>query len=109
MAEFRQKVLSYIHKIPKGRVASYGQVAAACGKPRAARAVGGILRGLDAADGNIPWWRVVNNRGIISIKGNWIASKEVQKRMLEKEGIPVSDGYVLEIKKYRINNHAVKD
>ena len=102
MPVFREQVLAYIQKIPKGRVASYGQVAAACGKPGAARAVGGILRGLNVADQKVPWWRVVNNQGIISIKGNWTASKEIQKKMLEREGVSVSDSYVLEIKKYRI-------
>ena len=80
---------------------SYGQVAAACGYPKAARQVGGILRAADIADGKIPWWRVVNNQGTISIKGNWTATKELQKELLIREGIKVSKGFVLDINRYR--------
>ena len=100
MKTFRQQVIAYISKIPKGRVASYGQVAAACGSPRAARQVGGILRGLNIVDGKIPWWRVVNNQGIISIKGNWTATKELQKELLIQDGIKVSPEYGLDMQKY---------
>ena len=78
MLNFKDKVLRYIKSIPKGKVVSYGQVAAACGSPRVARQVGGILRSADISTG-IPWWRVVNNKGIISIKGNWTATKELQR------------------------------
>ena len=82
-------------------MASYGQVAAACRHPRAARQVGGILRGLDIKDGKIPWWRVVNNQGVISIKGNWTATKELQRDLLIKEGVKVGKDFILDINKYR--------
>jgi methylated-DNA-protein-cysteine methyltransferase-like protein len=101
MSDFKQSVINFIKKIPRGRVASYGQVAAACGHPRAARQVGGILRAIDASAGEIPWWRVLNNKGIISIKGNWTATKEVQRQLLLKEGVEVSQDYSLDIEKYR--------
>ncbi len=100
MTGFRQKVLKYIAAVPAGRVVSYGQVAAACGRPRAARQVGGILRALDAA-GGVPWWRVVNNQGIISLKGNWTAGKEDQARLLRAEGVIVSAGFTLNMGRYR--------
>lgn len=98
---FKQKVLEFIKTVPQGRVVSYGQVAAACGRPLAARAVGGILRSADTQKENIPWWRVVNNWGIISIKGNWTAGKELQRLLLKKEGIKVDKNFALDIKKYR--------
>jgi len=101
MDNFRQQVIAFVKKIPKGKVASYGQVAAACGHPRAPRQVGAILRGLNISDGKIPWWRVVNNKGLISIKGNWTATKELQRDLLVKEGIKVSDGFILDMEKYR--------
>lgn len=101
MPIFRQRVIEFVGKIPKGRVVSYGQVAAVCGSARAARQVGGILRGLNITDGKIPWWRVVNNQGIISIKGNWTATKELQRGLLAKEGIKVGKDFTLDIKKYR--------
>lgn len=101
MDSFRDNVISFVKKIPRGKVVSYGQVASHCGHPRAARQVGGILRALDVTAGKVPWWRVVNNRGLISIKGNWTATKELQKQLLETEGIRVSKEYVLNITKYR--------
>lgn len=101
---FKQKVLDFVRKIPKGKVASYGQVAAAAGSPRAARQVGGILRGLSADDGQIPWWRVVNNQGIISIKGNWTATKEIQRDLLFKDGVKVEKDFTLDMEKYRFKH-----
>jgi methylated-DNA-protein-cysteine methyltransferase-like protein len=97
---FRENVLKYISRVPKGRVVSYGQVAAACGSPRAARQVGGILSALPA-DSKIPWWRVINSQGIISIKGSWTATKELQKELLMREGIEVDKDFKIEMSKYR--------
>ncbi|MDR3642686.1 MAG: MGMT family protein [Candidatus Doudnabacteria bacterium] len=102
-SDFKKNVIDFVKKIPRGRVASYGQVASACGHPKAARQVGGILRGLNIADEKIPWWRVINNRGIITIKGNWTATKELQRGLLVKDGIKVSQDFVLDFYKYRFS------
>lgn len=101
MKGFKEKVLKLVSKIPKGRVASYGQVAAALGSPRAARQVGWVLRGSDTLDRPVPWWRVVNNKGEVSIKGNPTATKLQQKILLEKEGVEVSREFTFDIEKYR--------
>lgn len=101
MSEFKQIVILNIKKIPKGKVVSYGQIAAAAGHPRAARQVGWILRSLDTSKNNIPWWRVLNNRGAISIKGNLAATKELQRDLLMKEGIEVAEDFTLDMEKYR--------
>jgi methylated-DNA-protein-cysteine methyltransferase related protein len=101
MSDFSKKVLSFLKKVPKGKVVSYGQVAAAAGSPRAARQVGGVLRGIDASDAKMPWWRVINNEGFISIKGSWTATKELQRQLLEKEGILVSKDFMIDMDKYR--------
>ncbi len=97
---FREQVLKFISRIPKGRVVSYSQVAAACGHPRAARQVGGILRA-EPDNSGVPWWRVINNQGIISIKGSWTASKERQRELLMKEGVEVSENFEVDIHQYR--------
>ena len=97
---FKERVIDAVKKIPKGKVMSYGQVAAAAGKPNGAREVGRILSSIDVKPNRIPWWRVLNNKGVISIKGNWTATKELQKKLLEKDGIIVSDDYKLDIKEY---------
>lgn len=98
---FREKTILFIKKIPKGKVVSYGQVAAAAGSPRAARQVGMILRNMDISDVKIPWWRVVNNEGIISIKGNWTATKEHQRDLLIKDGIKFDKDFKINMEKYR--------
>ncbi len=100
MTSFKQNVLAIIAKIPKGKVMSYGQIAAYAGSPRAARQVGGILRASDESY-NLPWWRVLNTQGHISIKGNWYATPEMQKTLLEKEGIDVGNDFKIDIEKYR--------
>ncbi len=99
---FKAKVINFIKTVPKGKVVSYGQAAAVCGKPRGAREVGRILRSIDTSKKVVPWWRVLNNRGVISIKGNWTADKELQGLLLRKEGVEVSEGLTLDIEKYRL-------
>ncbi len=101
MLNFKDFVLYFVKQIPKGRVASYGQIAAACGRPRAARQVGWILRSIDTPKYQIPWWRVVNSQGVISIKGNWTATKELQRDLLMKDGVKLKKDFSLDMEKYR--------
>ncbi len=98
---FRQKVLDVVEKIPSGKVMSYGQVAALAGSPKAARQVGQILKFLDIEKAHIPWWRVLNSKGQISIKGNWTADKNLQKSLLIKEGIEISEDFSVDMVKYQ--------
>ncbi len=103
---FKDKVYEAVGKVPKRKVVSYGQVAAFCGSPRAARQVGWMLRLLKhekPSAKTVPWWRVVNNKGVISIKGNLSSTKHLQKTLLEKEGIVVSSDFEVDMLKYRYN------
>jgi methylated-DNA-protein-cysteine methyltransferase related protein len=99
--DFKNRVKLVVKKIPKGKVASYGQIAAFAGHPKAARQVGGVLRFADVEKEKIPWWRVVNNQGVISIKGHFVATKEMQKKLLEKDGILVDKDLKVDMGKYR--------
>jgi len=91
METFREAVLRLVTIVPKGKVVSYGQVAAAAGQPRAPRQVGAVLRSMSGEESQrVPWWRVINSQGYISIKGNWTATKEVQRELLLREGVAVS-------------------
>ncbi len=84
MTEFRQRVLRAVRRIPRGRVATYGDVARLAGRPRAWRAVGTILR--ECRDGGVPCHRVVGAGGAL---GGF--SDLLTKRLrLEAEGITVS-------------------
>jgi methylated-DNA-protein-cysteine methyltransferase-like protein len=101
MSKFKDLIIGFIKKVPKKKVVSYGQVAAACGSPRAARQVGGILRAADVEKEKIPWWRVINSKGEISIKGSWTATKELQADLLRKEGVEVSKDMKVDMERYR--------
>lgn len=98
---FNQKVFEAIQLIPVGRVATYGQIASIVGSPRAARQVGFALRGLGLHDQKIPWWRVVNKQGYISINhGDGGIEKEIQRDNLLAEGVEVKDDYTIDLNKY---------
>jgi methylated-DNA-protein-cysteine methyltransferase-like protein len=85
MSKFADRVCAIVHRIPRGRVVSYGGVAALLGSPRAARAVGGALCALPENSG-VPWWRVINRNGEISIRC-MIHGPQVQRALLEGEGV----------------------
>lgn len=74
-----------MRQCPRGQAISYGGVAALLGQPRAARAVGHALSLLEAGS-DVPWWRVVNRNGEISIKSADHAPI-VQRKLLEDEGV----------------------
>ena len=99
---FRKKVLDIVSSIPEGKVTNYGTVATLAGSPNSARVVGGILRALTINEETIPWWRVVNKNGHISINQNIGGiEKELQKNRLEQEGIEIDSKYNINMRKYR--------
>jgi methylated-DNA-protein-cysteine methyltransferase-like protein len=93
-------VYAVVRQIPEGYVMSYGQVALFLDMPRGAREVGWALSRVKGPD-MVPWWRVVNNKGRVSIKGKY--SAEEQRQLLLQEGIKVSEDFTFEIEKYRYN------
>lgn len=95
---FKQNVIKVVCLIPRGKVTSYGQIAVYVGVPRAARQVGWTLREWGNTD--IPWWRVVNQKGRISIDGNLHADRELQKKLLGADGVEVRD-FQVDMGKYR--------
>jgi methylated-DNA-protein-cysteine methyltransferase related protein len=109
VSQFKRKVILVVQSIPQGKVVNYGQVATYIGVPRAARQVGWILRSMDEHV-SLPWWRVINNAGKISIKGNKYNTPELQKRLLEQDGVRVSETFRIDIAKYRFkaNNELLR-
>lgn len=75
-----------IRQIPRGWVATYGQVAARAGLPRRARLVGYVLQHL-GTDVDVPWHRVVNAKGEVSYSPSRNGGDKLQRRLLEQEGI----------------------
>jgi len=100
---FRQQVFQIVLNIPEGQVATYGQVAQILDKPRAARQVGWALASLYGTPEQeiVPWWRVVNAKGYLSIRGEDVGAKLKQKAMLISEGIEVDDEFMLDLEAYR--------
>jgi methylated-DNA-protein-cysteine methyltransferase-like protein len=84
---FHQRVIAVIKNIPRGRVAGYGQIARLAGNHRAARQVVRTLHSSSEKE-NLPWHRVVNSRGFISLPSG--AGRELQRSILEKEGVVFS-------------------
>jgi methylated-DNA-protein-cysteine methyltransferase-like protein len=79
------RIYRVVRRIPRGRVATYGQVASLADLPGCARQVGYALHAL-RADSDVPWQRVVNARGEISLRSE-PGFEPIQQRMLEAEGV----------------------
>jgi methylated-DNA-protein-cysteine methyltransferase-like protein len=80
---FYEAVYRVVIRIPRGRVMTYGQIAAILGAPRGARAVGYAMR---ACPDGLPWQRVINGKGQISGRSE-VERPIVQRMLLEKEGV----------------------
>jgi methylated-DNA-protein-cysteine methyltransferase-like protein len=90
---FFARVYALVREIPRGRVATYGQVAALLGVPRGARAVGWALRALpDAQSARTPWHRVVGAGGRISPRGG--PGPQIQRQRLRAERVRFVAGRV---------------
>ena len=93
-----------VRRIPRGRVATYGQIAGLAGLDGHARQVGYALHNLPEGSG-VPWHRVVNARGEISLRtaGD---SHELQRKLLEAEGVAFDARGRLDLAKYRWKRRA---
>ncbi|UCD63854.1 MAG: MGMT family protein [Candidatus Zixiibacteriota bacterium] len=90
--DFSQRAKNTIKRIPKGKVATYGQIAALAGSPRGARRVVWLLHSSSLKD-KLPWHRVVNKQGEISLARG--RGYEIQKQLLMGEGVTFSlDGRI---------------
>jgi len=87
--EFQRRVLSAAKRIPPGRVATYGDLAALAGKPRAARAVGNIMR--TAREPGVPYHRVIGAGGSL---GGYGGNLQIKRELLRAEGIDVGTGRI---------------
>ena len=95
---FTDDVIRVIKKIPSGKVSTYGTIATLAGSPRSARQVGYILHSLTEKY-DLAWQRVVNKDGFISIRGDFDI-KNIQKKLLEQEGVEVNNDFVVDLDKY---------
>jgi len=93
-----RKIYEIILRIPKGKVATYGQIAALAGNPRAARVVGWVLH--STSDDALPWHRVINAQGQSSFPVE--SKRNLQQALLEAEGISFgANGVDLDLFRWR--------
>ncbi len=103
-SNFYEQVYAVVRRIPRGQVTSYGRIANMLGAPNAARAVGYALRALkdkseDSTYADIPWQRVVNSEGRISIVNREYGAK-LQAKLLRAEGVVVSEDLRINLERY---------
>ncbi|MGV1718960.1 DNA base-flipping protein [Vibrio furnissii] len=97
MDQFLAQIFAVIHQIPHGKVSTYGEIARMAGYPGYARHVGKALGNLPK-DSKLPWFRVINSKGEMSLTGpDW----DRQRERLVAEGIAVSAEGKISLKKYK--------
>ncbi len=90
-SDFKESVYELVATIPAGKVMTYGDVAGYCGHAHAARIVGGLAH---FGPMELPWQRVVNRFG--GLAAGYPGGREAHKRDLEREGVSVSDEFIVE-------------
>ena len=98
MNYFAQQVFACVYQVPAGKVATYGDIAKLAGMPSHARQVGKVLSRLPA-DTKLPWYRIVNSQGKISLQDD---RGDYQRQRLAAEGILLSPHGTISLKTYRM-------
>ncbi len=91
------RIFAVVRKIPRGRVACYGQIARLAGLGNHARLVGYALHALPPRSG-VPWHRVLNARGRVSLPGS---AAQTQLQLLEREGVRPSANGAIDLPRYQ--------
>tara|TARA_Y100001956_G_scaffold79910_1_gene94132 strand:+ start:3195 stop:3497 length:303 start_codon:yes stop_codon:yes gene_type:complete len=97
MDQFLMQIFAVIHQIPPGKVTTYGEIAKMAGYPGYARHVGKALGNLPSGS-KLPWYRVINSQGRISLKGEGLVR---QRNLLIEDGVEVSNDGKVRLKIYR--------
>ncbi len=98
MNNFELQVFALVYQVPEGKVATYGDIAKLAGMPKNSRQVGKVLSRLPT-DSKLPWHRIVNSQGKISLQGS---RGDYQRQQLAAEGILLSVHGTISLKKYRV-------
>ena len=99
MNEAWKKIYAVVRRVPRGRVATYGQIAAVAGLRGHARQVGYALNALPTGS-SVPWHRVINAQGKVSARSD-PAYVTIQQKLLEAEGIEIGVGDRISLGRYR--------
>ncbi len=99
MTGFSKRVILVVLKIPRGRVATYGQIAKLAGKARSARGVGWLLHSCSERY-RLPWHRVLNSMGRISFPWGTVRHLQQKKRLVE-EGVVFNESQKINLTRYQ--------
>jgi len=102
-----KKILTVVRQIPKGKVATYGQIASLAGIPRNSRQVGSVLKNL-ATGSRVPWFRVVNSKGEISLRADG-KYNQVQRQALEEEKVRFDHKARISLDEFGWKPHEIED
>lgn len=89
----RTRIYDVVRRVPRGKVATYGQIATIAGLDGQARQVGYAMAAIGRASA-VPWQRVINAQGRISMRGEGPAGSIIQQQLLEREGVIFDGGRV---------------
>jgi methylated-DNA-protein-cysteine methyltransferase-like protein len=95
-ASFKEKIYTLMAEVPLGYVTTYGDLAGLAGQAQASRIVGGIAH---YGPTDLPWHRLVNRFG--GLAAGFPGGREIQRQLLEQEGVPCTDFIVDNFKEYR--------
>jgi methylated-DNA-protein-cysteine methyltransferase related protein len=87
------RIYAVVKRVPRGRVATYGQVATLARLPRHARLVGYALNVLPSGS-DVPWHRIVNAKGQVSPRANALGHEDLQAQLLRREGVRFVEGTI---------------
>jgi methylated-DNA-protein-cysteine methyltransferase-like protein len=96
MTSFFAKVYCLVRQVPYGKVTSYGAIARMLEHPHAARTVGWAMHSIPEGV-DVPWWRVINSRGCISLGKH---GADLQRELLESEGVEFTEGGCVDWKRF---------
>ena len=95
---FSERAKKIIKKVPRGKVATYGQVATLAGNPRGARQVVRLLHSSSESD-KLPWHRIINREGKVSLRPG--RGYELQRQMLQDEGIVFAENGTIDLDRFQ--------
>src|SRR5262249_18493169 len=94
-----ERIYRAVRKVPRGKVTTYGAIARMAGLPRQARLVGYALSALDGGS-TLPWHRIINAQGRLSLERAGRASGLTQRIRLDREGVKVDAGGRVSLKRF---------
>lgn len=94
--KYRERVFKFVRRIPRGKVMTYGQLAAILGEGYTPRTVGFVMH---SAEGDLPWHRVINAQGACSTGGILLPTNK-QQLMLEREGVKFDEKGRCDLQQY---------